>query len=71
MPPEEYNAFKTVAKPPTRCGPGVLLSPKIVTLTGLSWVRDTSRNDLWGESINPENDLPRNSFSLFFNDEKV
>ena len=71
IPPAEYRAFKTVAKPPIRCGPGVLLSPRTVTFTGLSWVRETSKNDLWGIWISPENDFPRKELSLLFNELNV
>ena len=36
-------AFSTDAYPLTKCGPGVTISPKILTLTGLICVNETSR----------------------------
>ena len=53
IPPEAYNAFKTVAMPLTKCGPGVLTFPKTATLTGLIWVRETSKNVLDGFDNKP------------------
>ena len=35
IPPEAYKAFKTVAIPLTKWGPGVFTFPKIDTFTGL------------------------------------